>query len=43
MVFRTGAGALALDLRFYLDPAPIFGRAAGRPGARRRLCRGTML
>jgi hypothetical protein len=41
MVFRTGGGALALDLRFYLDPAPIFGSKVGRPGARRR--RGTML
>ncbi len=38
MVFRTGAGALALDLRFYLDPAPVFAR---RAGVRRRLCRGT--
>lgn len=43
MVFRTGAGALALDLRFYLDPAPIFGRNAGRPGPRRRPCPGMML
>lgn len=43
MVFRTGAGALALDLRFYLDPAPIFGRPAGRAGAGRRAWRGAML
>ncbi len=38
MVFRTGAGALALDLRFYLDPAPVFGQAAAC-GARRPLRR----
>ncbi len=38
MVFRTGSGALALDLRFYLDPAPVFGQAAAC-GARRPLRR----
>ncbi len=46
MVFRTGSGALALDLRFYLDPAPVFERrATGRLGAARRRpsCRGGML
>ncbi len=39
MVFRTGAGALALDLRFYLDPAPVFGQGADRVGPRRPPCR----
>ena len=43
MVFRTGSGALALDVRFYLDPAPVFGRGAGRTGSPRSSCRGTVL
>ncbi len=45
MVFRTGTGALALDLRFYLDPSPVFGPRAGRAGAARRspACGGAML
>jgi len=43
MVFRTGGGALALDVRFYLDPAPVFGRGAGRVGGPRTSCRGRML
>jgi len=44
MVFRTGVGALALDLRFYLDPAPIFGRNAGAcASAGRHPRRGAML
>ncbi len=33
MVFRTGSGALALDLRFYLDSTPVFGPRASRLGA----------
>ena len=45
MVFRTGTGALALDLRFYLDPSPVFGLRPGRAGAARRspACGGAML
>jgi hypothetical protein len=42
MVFRTGSGALALDLRFYLDPAPVFGQRAGA-AARRHSCRRSLL
>lgn len=33
MVFRTGAGELALDLRFYLDPTSVFGARTGGLGA----------
>jgi hypothetical protein len=44
MVFRTGAGALALDLRFYLDPTSVFGPRAGWLGAAHRpSCRAGML